>query len=179
MVVADRLGVFIRPYRPGDDAEQTHTAFWQAMVRTAAADYDPAQIEAWAGPRTIDLAHWDARRVAAHTFVAALDDPNPADEEQGAERGRQQVVGFADFLDDGLLDMLFVHPDFTQRGVARRLVEVVRDAAKSAGLVTLHTHASRTARPAFERLGFGVVAERPDDTVNGRVVPNYAMQRIL
>ncbi len=171
-MIADRLGVLIRPYRPGEDAEETHTVFWLAVVRTSIADYEPAQIEAWAGPRTIELENWDARRVAAHTFVAVLGDSGSADE--GRPGG--QVVGFADFLDDGLLDMLFVHPEFGGRGVARRLIEAVKNGARSVGLATLHTRASRTARPACERLGFSVVAERPDNTVNGHRVPNYAME---
>ena len=104
---------------------------------------------------------WDARRVAAHTFVAVV----------GGE-----IAGFADFLDDGLLDMLFVHPDHGRTGVGRALVSKVQQKARSAGLSTLHTHASRTARPAFERLGFRTIKERPDNLVGGRVVPNYEMQ---
>lgn len=130
-------------------------------MQTASLDYDPEQIAAWAGAPHIDLARWDARRMAAHTFVAVVDG---------------EVAGFADFLDDGLLDMLFVHPNHARIGLARALVTTVQREARSAGLVTLHTHASRTARPAFERLGFRTIKERPGNVVGGRVVPNYEMQ---
>ena len=151
----------VRAYRAGDDAAGTHAAFRQAVVQTASSDYDSEQIAAWAGTPDVDLAHWDARRVAAHTFVAVVGG---------------HVAGFVDFLDDGLLDMLFVHPDHGRTGVARALVATVRQEARSAGLVTLHTHASRTARPAFERFGFRTIRERPDNVVGGRIVPNYEMQ---
>ena len=90
-----------------------------------------------------------------------------------------RVAGFADFLDDGLLDMLFVHPDFGRRGVARLLVDRVQQEAAAAGLSTLRTYASRTARPAFERFGFWVVVARPDNVVDGHVVPNYEMRATL
>lgn len=151
----------VRAYQPGDDAAATYAAYRQAIVQTASSDYDRDQILAWAGPPEIDLARWDARRAAAHTFVAVVDG---------------QIAGFVDFLDDGLLDMLFVHPDHGLKGVARALVETVQHEARSAGLAQLHTYASRTARPAFERFGFRTIRERPDNTVGGTVVPNFEME---
>lgn len=151
----------IRPYVPGQDAGGTHAAFWLAITRTAIADYESDQVAAWAGAEDVDLSLWDARRVVAHTFVAAVDG---------------KIAGFVDVLDDGLLDMLFVHPDFGRRGIARLLVAAAKWEAKSAGLAALRTYASRTARPVFEKLGFSVVAYRPDNVVNGQIVPNYEMR---
>jgi len=154
----------VRTYRPPSDAAGTYATFRSAITRTAAADYEPDQIAAWAGPEETDLRAWDARRRSAHTFVAVVG-------------GR--VVGFSDFLDDGLLDMLFVHPDQGGRGIARLLVETVQQAAVRAGLTGLHTHASRTARPVFEHLGFRVVTARPDNMVRGLRVPNFEMRCAL
>ena len=153
--------VTVREYRSPDDAAPTHAVYRSAILRTASADDEPSQIAAWAGDEHPDLERWDARRAAAHTFVAIVDG---------------KVVGFVDLLDDGLVGMLFVHPEVGRRGVARRLVDTVKQEARSAGLSTLHTHASRTARPAFERLGFRVRAARPDNVVNGVVVPNDEMR---
>lgn len=72
--------------------------------------------------------------------------------------------------------MLFVHPDLGRRGIARLLVETVKHEAVRAGLSTLRTYASRTARPAFEHGGFRVVRFRPDNAIRGQAVPNYEMQ---
>ena len=152
--------VEVRGYRSPDDASATFQTFRAAVTRTASADYAPEQIAAWAGPETTHLLAWDARRAAATTLVAETD-------------GR--VVGFTDLLEDGLVDMLFVPPDAGGRGVARLLVERIRQEARRRGLERLHTHASRTARPVLEHLGFRVVAERPDNRVRGQVVPNTAM----
>jgi putative acetyltransferase len=104
---------------------------------------------------------WHERRAAAHTFVAVLD---------------SRVVGFSDVTDDGLLDMLFVHSDAAGRGVARALVEAVVAKARELGLSELHTHASRTARPAFERFGFEVTRANEQNWIRGQNLPNYDMR---
>lgn len=150
----------MRNYRP-EDAARTYAVYRSAITQTARADYEPEQIAAWVGPEAADLSEWDARRKAARTFVATVD---------------EQVVGFTDFLKDGLLDMLFIDHNYVGRGIARQLVETVKLEAASAGLPALRTRASRTARPAFERFGFRLIAANPDNTIRGRRVPNFEME---
>lgn len=154
----------LRPYRGPDDAAATLAAFRTAVRVTAAEVYTPEQVAAWLGPDDADPAAWDARRRAAWTVVADID---------GA------VVGFTDLLPDGLVDMLFVHPDAGGRGVARALLTAVEDEARARGTTGLRTYASRRARPVFERLGWVVTVDRQDNTARGVVVPNYEMRRDL
>ncbi|WP_414715097.1 GNAT family N-acetyltransferase [Stackebrandtia sp.] len=148
----------VRAYEPRD-AEATWQTFLHAVRQTASADYTPRQILAWA-PDTVDADAWNQTRSRAHTFVATIDD---------------RVVGFGDVTATGLVDMLFVHPDAGGRGVARVLVDAVIGKARELGLERLHTHASRTARPVFERFGFVVDRANPDNRVRGEVVPNFDM----
>lgn len=75
--------------------------------------------------------------------------------------------------------MLFVHPDFNGRGVARALVHAVRAEATTRGMQRVETHASRAAQPAFERLGFVIDVENAQNVVNGVVVPNFDMHIAL
>lgn len=103
--------VAVRRYRRQHDADGTHAAYRSAITRTASTGYEQEQIAAWAGAEEVDLHQWDARRVTAHTFVAVTE---------------RRIAGFADFLDDGLLDMVFVHADFGRQGVARLLVATVK-----------------------------------------------------
>ncbi|ADB31246.1 GCN5-related N-acetyltransferase [Kribbella flavida DSM 17836] len=152
----------MRAYVP-DDAEATWESYFRAIRDTASKDYSPAQIAAWA-PASADLVEWNERRSAAHTFVAVVD---------------ERVVGFSDVTDDGLLDMLFVHPDAGGRGAARALVGAVVAKARELGLAELHTHASRTARPAFERLGFEVERANDQNWIRGENLPNYDMRLTL
>ncbi|MGY4643578.1 N-acetyltransferase family protein [Cellulomonas sp. URHB0016] len=162
---SDAPSVTLRTYGHPGDAQATFDVFQAAIRQTAAAVYDPQQIEAWAGPPNPDLTGWDHRRRQATTLVA---------EAGGA------VVGFADLCEDGLVDMLFVHPRAGRQGVARLLVEAVKDDARARGMTVLRTFASRSAEPAFERLGFTVVTYRPDNTApGGVVVPNYEMRCVL
>ncbi|GAA2713870.1 GNAT family N-acetyltransferase [Actinoplanes palleronii] len=151
----------IRPYE-ATDADGTWQVFHAAVHGTASRDYTREQVEAWSPP-TVDEAAWHRRRSAAHTYVACLD---------GA------VVGFSDFTDDGLLDMLFVHPRVGGRGVARALVTRILREATAAGLPRLHVHASLTARPAFERLGFTVDATRLAE-IRGQQLQNFDMSTVI
>ncbi|GAA1490828.1 GNAT family N-acetyltransferase [Brachybacterium sacelli] len=154
----------LRRYASPDDIEPTFTVYQEAIRGTAARVYGPDQVEAWAGPRSTDLKDWDARRRRALTLVAEVDDT---------------VVGFTDLLPDGLVDMLFVHPRAGGRGIARALLTAIMREARERHIPELHTFASRSAQPAFERLGFTLVAHRPKNTVRGVVVPNGEMRRRL
>ncbi|GAA3882774.1 GNAT family N-acetyltransferase [Tessaracoccus defluvii] len=152
------MPVTLRPYRD-TDAEPTWQVFHAAVRVTGAMDYTPEQLEAWS-PDEVNLEAWGRRRAAAWTLVAVDGD---------------RVVGFSDLTDDGVLDMLFVHPDVGGQGVARLLVEAVLGEARRRGLTRVVTHASRTARPAFERLGFVIDRENPDNWTRGVRVPNFDM----
>lgn len=148
----------LRPYEQ-TDAAATAQLFQAAIRTTAARHYEPAQIDAWAGD-VLDLGRWNHRRSVAWTTVAELD---------GA------VVGFSDLTPDGELDMLFVHPDAGGRGIARQMVTAVVAEGRRRGLRSITTHASRAARPVFERLGFVVDAENSGNRLRGVAVPNFDM----
>lgn len=79
---------------------------------------------------------------------------------------------------DGHVDMLYVHPDFQRRGVARALLAHVEELARVCGLVRLYTEASITGRPAFEALGFCVLGPQTV-TVRGETMTNYRMEKKL
>ena len=74
--------------------------------------------------------------------------------------------------------MLFVHPDFQRRGVAKSLIEHVVELARTTGIKHLTVEASITALPLFERQGFHVVNEQTVE-VNGAQFLNYRMERLL
>lgn len=148
----------VRGYEPRD-ALDTLDVFRSAVRGAAVRDYSPAAVLAWA-PDDVDEQRWAARRSAAHTFVAC----------DGV-----RIAGFSDVTDDGLLDMLFVHPDYSGQGVARQLVHAVLQEARLLGLTRVVTHASLTAKPAFERFGFVVDRFNATNSVRGHSLPNYDM----
>jgi putative acetyltransferase len=156
--------VHIRPYQDGD-AGPTLAVYERAVHQTAASDYSPEQLAAWA-PLDRDEAgrvEWGTRRGAPQTVVAVEED---------------RVVGFSDLVGGTLLDMLFVDPSFARRGVGSLLIETVVALAKAAGAPYLETHASLTARAVFAHHGF-VVVTRETPVIRGVKLTNFKMRRPL
>lgn len=106
---------------------------------------------------------WGERRASRPTWVAEVD-------------GR--VVGFIDLESDGHLDMLYVAADFQGRGVATALLDHVLEAAKARGLARVFTEASLTAKPFFERRGFGVLRPQTVER-HGQSLTNFQMELYL
>ncbi len=129
---------------------------------SAAGHYTAAQLEAWAGPVSVER----CERIVAETIAFVAVD-------------LERVVGFANLdVADGELDQLYVDPAAGGRGVARALVQAVEGAAIGHRLREVHTRASLRAEPAFERLGYRVV-ERELHPANGQVFARAHMVKTL
>lgn len=128
--------------------------FLRAVTETASRDYSPAQIAAWA---QIDEARWRQKMADSLVLVAVIDD---------------QPVGFITAIND-YIDLLFVSPDYTRRGIGHALIEAV--CAMHPGEV-LAVDASITAQSSFLRLGFRVVAEQQVEA-RGEWFTNYRMEK--
>ncbi|WP_188410629.1 GNAT family N-acetyltransferase [Agaricicola taiwanensis] len=149
----------IRLYRP-DDLDGLIAVFLAAIRQTASKDYMPAQIDAWARP---DRAIWAERRASRPTWVAEIG-------------GRP--AGFTDLEPDGHIDMLYVHPEFQRQGVAAHLLDRVESSARLQGLQSIYSEVSLTARPAFEKAGFAVVA--PERVLrNGQWFDRFRVEKRL
>lgn len=145
------------------DAAATLDVFLRAVRITASKDYAPEQIAAWAAPQDRSTDGWHAKRLRVDTVVAVEDGT---------------VIGFSDTDEHGYIDMMFVDPALTRRGVATALLQHVTETARAHGALELTTHASLTARPFFERHGFEVVEERRP-VLRGVSLTNFAMRRAL
>ncbi|MEP2681651.1 MAG: GNAT family N-acetyltransferase [Sulfitobacter sp.] len=93
-----------------------------------------------------------------------------------AERAGQ-VIGFIT-RERGYIDLAFIAAPAQGQGVFRALYGRVEQAAVAAGESRLHTHASVMARPAFEAMGFRVIATervaRSDEYLD-----RFEMEKIL
>ena len=150
--------VQLRPYREGD-CPALAALFTDTVHTVNAADYTPAQLDAWAPAAGPDLQDWDQRFKDHITLVAEVE-------------GR--LAGFAD-LDPaaGYLDRLYVGSRFQRQGVATALCDALEQAA-AAG--PFFTHASRTARPFFEHRGYRVVQARQVQC-RGVSLENFRMEK--
>lgn len=156
------MTIHLRPYS-SDDASATLALFLDAITVTAAADYSPEQIAAWARPETRDLSDWDQQLRDRNTIVAEV---------------FGEIAGFSDVGDDGYIDRMFVSPRFARRGVGRALLMELEERARRSGASRLYSNVSITARRLFERHGFRVDAEqRP--VVHGVAMTNFRMSKRL
>ncbi|MFF9564666.1 GNAT family N-acetyltransferase [Leifsonia sp. NPDC014704] len=153
--------IIIRAYR-SSDAAATLEIFIRAILGTARAQYSEEQTHAWLGdePRATT---WDAERLAAGTLIAERDGV---------------VLGFTDLSGDGYIDRLFTLPAAARQGVAAALLADVIRLARERSLTRLTTHASRVARPVFERAEF--VVDDVERVQRGEAeLERYAMHREL
>lgn len=130
----------IREYKQSD-LEQVVALYGLSVRMVATNDYSTEQIAAWA-PDHPDLAAWATRLSRGAVFVC---------------KREKQIVGFCRIDEDGLVDLLYVHPEFLRQGVAGQLMDRGCSWATNQGLRCLEAVVSVTARPFFESRGFNVV----------------------
>jgi putative acetyltransferase len=131
----------LRPYLPSD-AIRCAVIFRTSIEAMTADDYDDDQRRAWAAA-AVDGAAFGARLAKALTLVATIDG---------------EPVGFGSLKGADVIDMLYVHPEFSRRGVGAVLIDALAKLAAARGAKQLTSEVSDTARTSFERRGF--VAQR-------------------
>jgi putative acetyltransferase len=127
----------LRPYLP-EDAPILAEIFRASIEELTADDYSEAQQQAWAATAD-DEDEFGARLAGQLTLVATLEG---------------SPVGFASLQGRDEIDMLYVHPGATGRGVASLLCDALEKLAGARGAGRLVADASDTARGFFERRGY-------------------------
>lgn len=153
--------ITIRQYTASDASALT-SLFHSSVREIASRDYTASQIREWA-PDRIDEMRFGQKCASRPTWVAEVE-------------GR--IAGFSDLEPDGHVDMLYVHPEFQRRGVARALLKHIEEVARATALPRLYTEASITARPVFEAVGFQTIVPQAA-TIRGVSMMNYRMEKWL
>ncbi|MES2261071.1 MAG: GNAT family N-acetyltransferase [Pseudomonadota bacterium] len=153
--------MLIRPYLPGEEA-LLRAIFHASVHGIAQRDYTPEQLRAWA-PVHYDVALWNQRMRANQALVAELDG---------------QPAAFADLQPSGYIDMFFVAPAYTRRGVGSALLRHIFQAAAARGIGELFSDVSLTAEAFFRHHGF-IVETRNEVAVRGEVLANASMRKLL
>jgi putative acetyltransferase len=151
----------IRPYTSAD-LRPVVTLFTETVHRVNSKDYSPEQIAVWA-PRDENWTRWQNRFNGLRTLIAEIN-------------GR--MAGFAAFTGQGYLDFLFVHHEEQRRGVARALLGEVEAQLRALGIRRATTHASITARPFFESMGYIMLEQRWFEK-DGVMLTNFSMDKDL
>lgn len=156
-----RLPILIRPLTP-EDAGATGRIFFCAVHEGTCSAYDERQRCAWAG-ETFDPDRWRVRVQGLTGFVAEADG---------------EPIGFMTIDRSGYVDLAFVRPSASRKGVGRALLQAAEDWAKAQGAVRMTTEASLIAGPFFQQSGWQVI-EREEVERGGVMLARYRMQKHL
>ena len=142
------------------DLKQLQELYVGTITTVNAKDYTPEQIAEWASTatRTESLIN----KLTTQYFYVAEEN--------------YQITGFASLENSGHLDMMYVHKDFQNKGIATQLLNTIIKKARSLGAATIDTDASKTARPFFEKHGFTLVQQQTV-YINNTGLINYKMKR--
>ena len=73
---------------------------------------------------------------------------------------------------------VFVHPEWTRRGIGRRLVTHAETAAARAGFTTFELDATLPGVPLYQSLGYRAVARSGHPTPDGTILPVVRMEKV-
>jgi putative acetyltransferase len=161
MSTAAQAKLGLRPYLP-EDAPLLAEIFRASVEELTGDDYGPAQQRAWAAVPD-DEEVFAKRLGGALTLIATT---------EGAP------VGFASLAGGEKIDMLYVHPAATRRGIATLLVDALEKLAAGRGAKRLTADASDTSLGFYEHRGF-VPMQRNTVRCNGEWFANTTVEKKL
>ena len=151
----------LRPFLPADTPVLA-AIFTAAIEELTGDDYSGEQQEAWAAAADDEQAF--GKKLASElTLIATL---------------QNSPVGFVSLKGKDHIDMLYVHPAATGKGVASALCDALERLAGGRGAKNLTVDASDNAQDFFKKRGY-VAKQRNSVTVNGEWLANTTMQKTL
>lgn len=157
----------VRPAHAADRPaiEHLHRASVRGLI---VSYYSPAQVESFLAGGTLDrglieagtyyVAELGETLVGSGGWMPVEQDPD------GPSRARIRAV--------------FVHPEWTRRGIGRRLVTHAETAAARAGFTTFELDATLPGVPLYQSLGYRAVARSGHPTPDGTILPVVRMEKV-
>lgn len=155
------IKIHIRPLA-ADDYWAVARIFFYAVHDGTKAAYSYPQRLAWGG-ETIDLDHWKARLASLSGYLAEVDG---------------EPVGFLTIDQTGYVDLAFVLPSASGKGIGGALLAAAEQSARAQGARDLTAEASLIAYPFFLKHGWHALEAEYVER-NGVVLQRYRMQKAL
>ncbi|MDE6758446.1 MAG: GNAT family N-acetyltransferase [Clostridia bacterium] len=144
----------IRKYND-NDCEIVSLLFYDTVHQVNAKDYTEEQLAVWTNnPDSLKSRRKDL--LNQYTLIAEIN---------------SVIVGFGSIDKSGCLDLLFVHKDYQNQGIATALCKSLEKAFS-----IIKTYASITAKSFFENRGYVVIREQEVERY-GIKLKNYEMQK--
>jgi putative acetyltransferase len=144
------------------DVDRIRRLFAETIAAVCANDYTPEQLAAWSSASN-DRFRWIEMLSDQHSLVAIYNGV---------------LVGFASLANNHHIDLLYVHRNYLRHGIATQMYLTLEETASHFSQTAITTHASITARPFFERLGFETLEEQIV-SIAGVQMKNFRMQKKL
>ena len=135
-----RFAYPLRPFLPGD-TPILREIFAASIEELCADDYTEDQRIAWVSAAE-DGAAFAERLGAMTTLVVQVDGDH---------------LGFGALKGNAVVDMLYVHPDYTGEGIGSALMDALETIAKARGAKEIEADVSDTAVAFFEARGYAQV----------------------
>ena len=81
--------------------------------------------------------------------------------------------------DPARIRAFFVHPDWTRRGIGRRIIELCEEAARQQGFTRAELVATLPGEPLYASMGYQVTRRFDIPMPGGEVLPAASMVRAL
>jgi putative acetyltransferase len=146
-----------------EDINELRELYYETITTINFKDYNEEQIKAWAS--TADRTEGLLKRIQDQYFFIAENDD-------------KKITGFASLDKTGYLDLLYVHKDFQNIGIAKRLLQKIIETAIALNITRLETAASITAKPFFEKHHFKTIQQQTVRIGETDLI-NLKMERIL
>jgi putative acetyltransferase len=151
----------LRPFLP-TDTPILAAIFTASIAELTSDDYSEDQQAAWASAAE-DEAAFEKRLAGQLTLIASL---------------QNSPVGFASLKGADHIDLLYVHPGATLRGVAAMLCDALEKLAGARGATKLTVDASDNAQEFFLKRGY-VATQRNTLTIGHEWLANTTMTKTL
>lgn len=159
--ISDNQNITIRKGNETDLPEML-SLFKTSIDEVCKKDYDQHQLEAWKSGAD-NKERWI--KVIRDQYVLVAVSGN-------------QIAGFCTLDQGNYIDLLFVHKDYQQKGIASILYNKVEKEVRLHHQMQITADVSKTARPFFERIGFHVIQEQKVN-IKGIALTNYKMAKNL
>lgn len=152
----------VRSYK-ASDAKNLAEIYYHTIHNINSKDYSKEQIEAWAPKSCLELEGWQKKWKANPPMVACYHD---------------NIIGFAEFEDNGHIDCFYVHHLWQGNGAGLALIKAIEEKAKAKNIKKIFAEVSITAKPFFDKMGFRIVKEQLVN-IRGVNLKNFVMNKFI
>lgn len=141
-----------------DDLEEMQQLFIETIKEVCKNDYSPQEIECWTSS-VKNKERWIQKLTNQYFLIAELND---------------KIVGYASLENDNYVDLLYVHKNYQQKGIANLLYSKIEIQALKKNVTHLTVDASITAKGFFEKNDYYVLKKQINVIQKVEII-NYKM----